>query len=292
MWRKIITALIVIGCGALFVMSIVHSYQEHARQQAEERALEQQRQELYQKAVSEIKNEKYETAREYLEELPDDYEQKEPLLIYVSYCEKVAEGETDIDVLYSIVADIPKDYSGPLADELRTSRAMVEEKIVAQIQKEQEEEWKERARKMKDKIPYIGMSESLIDCTMVGAYAEVDRGYTNNRNFRQTKNKYVWRTGGGSIPLIVTCIGGSVSDVTKYYTDFYWNGDKPNLSNWRISRPSFGTSSDSPQLDPYDVYDYDDPDEFADEWADEFGDGDFDEGYEDAYNYWEDMRNQ
>lgn len=40
--------------------------------------------------------------------------------------------------------------------------------------------------------------------------------------------------------------------------------------------------------DPYDVGEYDDPDDFAEEWAEEFGDGDYDEGYDDAYDYWED----
>lgn len=40
--------------------------------------------------------------------------------------------------------------------------------------------------------------------------------------------------------------------------------------------------------DPYDVEDYDNPDEFADEWAGEFGDGDYDYGYKGAYEYWED----
>ena len=39
--------------------------------------------------------------------------------------------------------------------------------------------------------------------------------------------------------------------------------------------------------DPYDVYDYDDPDEFADEWGEEFGDGSYEDGYDDAYDYWE-----
>ena len=46
------------------------------------------------------------------------------------------------------------------------------------------------------------------------------------------------------------------------------------------------TSSYYPS-DPYDVSDYDDPDDFADEWAEEFGDGDYDNGYDDAYDYWE-----
>lgn len=50
---------------------------------------------------------------------------------------------------------------------------------------------------------------------------------------------------------------------------------------------SYNGNSYSKQNDPYDVSNYDDPDDFADDWADEFGDGDYDSGYDDAYDYWE-----
>ena len=53
-----------------------------------------------------------------------------------------------------------------------------------------------------------------------------------------------------------------------------------------------GHSSGSGSLkktDPYDVDDYDDPDDFAEEWAEDFGDGDYDDGYDDAYDYWEEI---
>lgn len=61
----------------------------------------------------------------------------------------------------------------------------------------------------------------------------------------------------------------------------------------RLGGDSFDTSTSSGnastrRTDSYDVYDYDDPDDFADEWAEEFGDGDYDDGYDDAYDYWED----
>lgn len=61
----------------------------------------------------------------------------------------------------------------------------------------------------------------------------------------------------------------------------------------RLGGDSFDTSTSSGnastrRTDLYDVYDYDDPDDFADEWAEEFGDGDYDDGYDDAYDYWED----
>lgn len=48
---------------------------------------------------------------------------------------------------------------------------------------------------------------------------------------------------------------------------------------------TMSTSSYYPS-DPYDVSDYDDPDDFAEEWAEEFGD----DGYDDAYDYWESER--
>lgn len=61
----------------------------------------------------------------------------------------------------------------------------------------------------------------------------------------------------------------------------------------RLGGDSFDTSTSNGnastrRTDSYDVYDYDDPDDFADEWAEEFGDGDYDDGYDDAYDYWED----
>ena len=43
----------------------------------------------------------------------------------------------------------------------------------------------------------------------------------------------------------------------------------------------------SQRNDSYDVYNYDDPDDFADDWAEEFGGGNYDGGYDDAYDYWE-----
>ena len=40
-------------------------------------------------------------------------------------------------------------------------------------------------------------------------------------------------------------------------------------------------------VNPKEVYNYDDPDDFADDWAEEFGGGNYDGGYDDAYDYWE-----
>lgn len=60
--------------------------------------------------------------------------------------------------------------------------------------------------------------------------------------------------------------------------------EKKTVNNRSYSNKSYRGNSSSKKTDPYDVYDYDDPDEFADEWGEEFGDG----NYDDAYDYWED----
>lgn len=61
-------------------------------------------------------------------------------------------------------------------------------------------------------------------------------------------------------------------------------------SNRRMQNYYSRSTSSYYSSDPYDVSDYDDPDDFAEEWAEEFGDGDCDDGYDDAYDYWESER--
>lgn len=64
------------------------------------------------------------------------------------------------------------------------------------------------------------------------------------------------------------------------------NESKNNAGSGSTSGHSSGSGS-LKKTDPYDVDDYDDPDDFAEEWAEDFGDGDYDDGYDDAYDYWE-----
>lgn len=71
----------------------------------------------------------------------------------------------------------------------------------------------------------------------------------------------------------------------RYNGSSYSNGASGSGSNSNSS----GYSNTWKRSDPYDVYDYHDPDEFAEEWAEEFGDGSYEDGYDDAYDYWEEM---
>ena len=85
----------------------------------------------------------------------------------------------------------------------------------------------------------------------------------------------------------------NIDDETVYSEDWTSNKEEQKTSENNYSSPSSGSSSSSHSRynsDPYDVEDYNDPDDFAEEWAEKFGDGSYDDGYDDAYDYWESER--
>ena len=87
---------------------------------------------------------------------------------------------------------------------------------------------------------------------------------------------------------------GSGASKRNYSSSYSQNYNRNSSSEKKNSTPSYSShtynsnSFSAKQRDPYDAYNYDDPDDFADDWAEEFGDGDYDDGYDDAYDYWED----
>ena len=78
----------------------------------------------------------------------------------------------------------------------------------------------------------------------------------------------------------------------KSTSNNYSSKSQRSYSSGKKSTPSrsyntYSNSYSSRRNDSYDVYNYDDPDDFADDWAEEFGGGNYDGGYDDAYDYWE-----
>ena len=161
-------------------------------------------------------------------------------------------------------------------------------------------EMKERSR-LSLLVPYEGMEEKYIDDTIVG---QADTSWTMDSNGNnKAVTKYYWYADNGrDAPLVVDCADGVVIEVHRYYTNMYWNDyGMPCFNKESPYKPSNKlqvqkidkherSSSDRYYYvrdDVYDVYNYDDPDDFADDWAEEFGDGNYDDGYDDAYEYWE-----
>ena len=96
------------------------------------------------------------------------------------------------------------------------------------------------------------------------------------------------RMSGSSYCSFHTCIkSGCNSHVVSGSS--YCYSHQPSTTGGGTSTHSYSnTSGNTKKYDPYDVYDYDNGDDFAEEWAEEFGDGDYEDGYDDAYDYWED----
>ena len=94
------------------------------------------------------------------------------------------------------------------------------------------------------------------------------------------------RMNGGLYCSKHTCIKSGCNGKVESGSSYCYSHMPSTTSS---STPSYhNNSGNTNQYDPYDVYDYDNGDDFAEEWAEEFGDGDYEDGYDEAYDYWED----
>jgi len=135
-------------------------------------------------------------------------------------------------------------------------------------------------------------------------------------NFRTSAHAFYFDSGWGSMSVVVP---GAYGAGAKGYSFHIKDGEIQDFRAEKSSYSSSGSSGTSTKKsstsgnssysgsgksssggkrrsaysDPYDVNDYDDPDDFAEEWAEEFADfvdGDYDDGYDEAYDYWEENR--
>lgn len=152
-------------------------------------------------------------------------------------------------------------------------------------------------------LPYIGMPAEYLDYTSLGP------AYYNGANHEwikgewKTRDIYFYVDQNYAVIYTVWLVDDVVYEVRDrradpwYFPAFSGNAeiygplkkgetaDKRKYS--KESKTETTTASAQRRYDPYDVYDFDDPDEFADEWAEEFGDGDEEEGWDDAWDYWQ-----
>ena len=84
---------------------------------------------------------------------------------------------------------------------------------------------------------------------------------------------------------------GKYITVETQKSDSNSSANKSSGNNTNTAKKSTGSSNQKKKStlkdDPYDAYNYDDPDDFADEWAEEFEEKSFDDGYDAAWDYWE-----
>ena len=81
-----------------------------------------------------------------------------------------------------------------------------------------------------------------------------------------------------------TSSSGKSSDSSSIKNNGSSKNNNSSKSSGKSSGKKSGNSFKNYNDDPYDVYDYHDPEDFADEWEEDFDD------WEDAYEYWEESR--
>lgn len=228
------------------------------------------------------------------QKLKDAYKNTVPLYAYaLAQLEYNSESEylAYMPTVNSYLELIPKDYNGELCEKIKTFKEnfkpqydeyLVEKERKAEAARiEQQKRDQEYIAGLKNKIPYEGMSEKYINLTAAGNAgkhnSEYVKGWGSNPGYNY--DKYLWYANNSNdIVLIVECKDGKVTDVIKYFEWVYWTSD--GMPKFWATKPKTTTNSSSKKKsDPYDVYDYSDPEDFYYDNYDDFWD------YEDAEDY-------
>lgn len=146
------------------------------------------------------------------------------------------------------------------------------------------------AKSVAELLPYIGLPESLIDKTWLGAPDRV--GEVIDGGKFKDGTPYYWNAQNGSGDLLFDAIAvdGVVVNVSKYnLAKNYWRdaaGEMRVLPDRTASeaRIDAGAIPLVPQEDPSD---YASPDEYADATEDEFAARGSSDPWQDAFDYWE-----
>ena len=113
--------------AALFTVIGASVYMEAEAEKRKQEELQRQQEEYlekYEKAENAILMQDYNTAVELLENLPENFKDKEYVLVYAKYCKSVADGET-IHTQYRITWELPHEgdmYTGDFAEEMKIAR--------------------------------------------------------------------------------------------------------------------------------------------------------------------------
>jgi len=181
---------------------------------------------------------------------------------------------------------IPYDYKGVLCDEIQNFRNRVTPEIAeykAELKRMEEELEQEYLDSIKNKIPYEGMNEKYIDLTVMGKHHKYKSEVVGKgMRWETTVHEYRWENTEGDTILYVDCEDGAVRTVIKYGEGYFWTEDgKPIFSAKNPYRHISGKSSKKKDEkdDPYNVYDYSDPEDFYYDNYDDFWE------YEEAEDY-------
>ena len=227
-------------------------------------------------------------------EIEKPYKNTIPLYAYALAQIEYKSEDVSLYTVNDLLDLIPANYGGELSEEIKKFKADFKpqyddylaerERIAEQERQKQLQETKER---LKNTIPYEGMSESYIDLTAMGKHHAYESSVIGKgKRNEHIEHEYKWMTNSGKTILIVDCEDGVVESVYKYWEDKYWTADgKPIYSG---TRSGYSSSSSGKKKvyndDSYNVNDYYDAEDFYEDYYDDFYD------YEDAEDYFDENR--
>lgn len=248
----------------------------------------------YNKAIRLIEEKSYAEAEDILfnSHVSNLYDKNGFVSCYARMCQY--DSVEDASIINSYLSQILKNYNGIFGKEISKMREENNTNYEIYL-KEEEKRREEREKKLQEeygsKVPYEGMSEEYINYTMVGRYNEREEESFSHGEYHITT--YIWYAkwydpNSKSIGLKVKCQDGKVTDVIKM--NYYWTEDgMPNTRGVPIDqfakykrKYSSKSTEKKKKSDPYDVYEYDDPEDFYYDNYDDF------ECYEDAEDYFDD----
>lgn len=221
----------------------------------------------------------YDEAEECLYELWDmegySFRDVRKLLCYCDGRSYYEQG--DIEGAYRQMKDedslqyLPDERSAELEREYRAFQEQVRQKYTVYQAEQEKLKREEYENKIVNGVPFVGMPESRIaDTTLGRPEAEVRHNTEMIRGQVYKANLYDWRVNGHRI-FSARCLKGKVVKV--------WDErDKDTSMPFVPYQQKKKTQS---RHDDYDVYDYDDPEDFYFDHEDEF------EDYEDAEDYYD-----
>ena len=164
---------------------------------------------------------------------------------------------------------VPDNYNRILSDEINAFKDNFESEYEEYLLEQERKRQIEEDKKIRSSVPFVGMSESRINDTILGTNYEIVHNSEYIKGEKIRANIYRFKRGNGII-FVARCLKGRVDSVSDYRDD-----------PWVIpSTSSSSSKKKSNNDDPYNVNDYSDPEDFYYDNYDDFWE------YEEAEDYY------
>lgn len=271
------TKIYAVLCFTILIVFLLagYGYQQYKKEEAYLQAVEYVKVEKYEEAMTmlskankkELDKSDFRHSFNYDSNAVEYY--KNTAVLYAYCTAKTSyEKNSSIGFVNSYMDFVPENYNGELHDTILAFKTKVYKEYMDYLEAERIREQQEEEDRIKTSVPFVGMSESRINDTILGTNYEIVHNSEFEKGERIQANVYRFKR-GNAIIFVARCLKGRVDSVSDYRDD-----------PWVIATQSGTKKSTSENDDPYDVNEYYGPEDFYEDNYDDFWD------YEDAEDYY------